>query len=190
MWKLSAPTGGDLHRLCLCGFGGTREAAGLAPLLFNLRERLQAGRKQTELRWGVSEFMEMVPWLLGQCQPWFLTEGQCAVPTWPLPRVFSHSGTAETILTLSTQECSGPHAAKTVNSSPSYIQCNTKERKYDKHQPWHNKSFSLPCSHFRQVLDLSDLGHPYIQCLLALLFTSLVFSFLYSALLLLLLSSH
>lgn len=129
MWKLSAPTGGELHRLCLCGFGGTREAAGLAPLLFNLRERLQAGRKQTELRWGVSEFMEMVPWLLGQCQPWFLTEGQCAVPTWPLPRVFSHSGTAETILTLSTQECPGPHSAKTVNSSPSYIQCNTKERK-------------------------------------------------------------
>lgn len=48
MWKLSAPTGGELHSLCLCGLGGTGEAAGLAPLLFNLRERLQAHSKQAE----------------------------------------------------------------------------------------------------------------------------------------------
>lgn len=114
MWKLSAPTGGELHSLCLCGFGAIREAAGLIPLLFNLRERLQACRKQAEgeMRWWVREFMEMVPWLLGQCQPWFLTEGQCVVPAWPLPRVFSHCGSAEPILTLSTQECPGHQLLK------------------------------------------------------------------------------
>lgn len=125
--EISAPTGRELHSLCLCGFGGTREAAGLAPLLFNLRERLQACRKQTEeVRWGVSEFMEMVLWLLGQCQLWFFTEGQCVVPAWPLPRVLSRCGTAETILTLSTQECPGYQVAETVDSSPSCIQYNTK----------------------------------------------------------------
>lgn len=48
MWKLPDPTGEELHSLCLCGFGGIREAAGLIPLLFNLRERLQACRKQAE----------------------------------------------------------------------------------------------------------------------------------------------
>lgn len=50
MWKLSSPAGRELHGLCLRGFGGTGEAAGLAQLLFSLRERLQeAGGRRTEM---------------------------------------------------------------------------------------------------------------------------------------------
>lgn len=72
--------------------------------------------------------MEMVLWLLGQCQPCLLTEGQCVVPSWPSPRVFSHCGTAEAILALSTQERAGNQVAEALDSFPTYTQCNAKER--------------------------------------------------------------
>lgn len=44
-------------------------------------------------------------------------------------QVFSHCGTAEAILILSTLECPGPGVAETLDSSPSYAQLNAKERK-------------------------------------------------------------
>lgn len=76
MWKLSAPTGGELHSLCLCGFGGTREVAGLALLLFNLRERLQACKEAGRRR---SETSERV-------------HGDGAVASWAVSTLVPHRG--------------------------------------------------------------------------------------------------
>lgn len=45
-----------------------------------------SGQKEKRDHEWVSECLEVVWWLLGQCQPCLLTEGQCVLPAWPSPR--------------------------------------------------------------------------------------------------------
>lgn len=58
-----------------------------------------AGSGQKEKRddeW-VSECLEVVWWLFGQCQPCLLTEGQCVLPAWPSPREWGATGSRSSL---------------------------------------------------------------------------------------------